>query len=203
MRWIRQLYDWVLGWAETPYGTMALFAIAVMESIFFPVPPDVLLIALALGQRKRALYYGLICSAGSLCGGMIGYSLGHYMWLTSDGFTAIAQFFFHHIPGFRESVYYDLGQRFEEWGFVIIFTAGFTPVPYKLFTVSAGAFGTSFPLFLLASATSRTARFMLVSGLIWRFGEPVRVFIDRYFNWLAVIFAVLLIGGFATLKFLT
>jgi len=203
VRWIRQLYDWVLGWAETPYGTMALFAIAVMESIFFPVPPDVLLIALALGQRKRALYYGLICSAGSLCGGMIGYSLGHYMWLTSDGFTAIAQFFFHHIPGFRESVYYDLGQRFEEWGFVIIFTAGFTPVPYKLFTVSAGAFGTSFPLFLLASATSRTARFMLVSGLIWRFGEPVRVFIDRYFNWLAVIFAVLLIGGFATLKFLT
>jgi len=182
---------------------MALFAIAVMESIFFPVPPDVLLIALALGQRRRALYYGLICSAGSLCGGMIGYSLGHYAWLTSDGFTAIAQFFFHHISGFSESVYYDLGQRFEEWGFVIIFTAGFTPIPYKLFTVSAGAFGTSFPLFLLASATSRTARFMLVSGLIWRFGEPVRVFIDRYFNWLAIIFAILLIGGFVTLKLLT
>lgn len=203
MHWIRRLYDWVLSWAKTPYGTVALFAIAVMESIFFPVPPDVLLIALALGQRRRALYYGLICSAGSLCGGMIGYSLGHYAWLTSDGFTAIAQFFFHHIPGFSESVYYDLGQRFEEWGFVIIFTAGFTPIPYKLFTVSAGAFGTSFPLFLLASATSRTARFMLVSGLIWRFGEPVRVFIDRYFNWLAIIFAILLIGGFATLKLLT
>jgi len=203
VHWIRRLYDWVLSWAETPYGTMALFAIAVMESIFFPVPPDVLLIALALGQRRRALYYGLICSAGSLCGGMIGYSLGHYAWLTSDGFTAIAQFFFHHISGFSESVYYDLGQRFEEWGFVIIFTAGFTPIPYKLFTVSAGAFGTSFPLFLLASATSRTARFMLVSGLIWRFGEPVRVFIDRYFNWLAIIFAILLIGGFVTLKLLT
>jgi len=201
--WIRRLYDWVLYWAQTPYGAIVLFAIAVVESIFFPVPPDVLLIALGLGKRKRALYYGLVCSIGSLCGGMIGYSLGNYAWLTSDGFTPLAHFFFHHVPGFSESVYFDLGQRFEEWGFVIIFTAGFTPVPYKLFTVSAGAFGTSFPLFLLASATSRTARFMIVSGLIWRFGEPVRIFIDRYFNWLAIIFAVLLAGGFAALKFLT
>ena len=134
---------------------------------------------------------------------MIGYALGHYVWLTTDGFTALAQFFFHNIPGFSEAVYADLGQRFEEWGFVIIFTAGFTPIPYKLFTISAGAFAISFPLFLLASAISRTARFMLVSVLIWRFGEPVRVFIDRYFNWLAIAFAVLLVGGFALLKLLT
>ncbi len=193
----------MLGWAETPYGTVALFVLAVSESVFFPVPPDVLLIALALGRRKKALYFGLICSVGSLCGGAIGYMLGHYAWLTADGFTPFAQFFFHNVPGFSESVYADLGRRFEEWGFAIIFTAGFTPVPYKLFTVSAGAFGTSFPLFLLASVVSRTARFMLVSGLIWRFGEPVRIFIDRYFNWLAVAFTVLLVGGFALLKFLT
>ncbi|MCY3628982.1 MAG: DedA family protein [Rhodothermaceae bacterium] len=203
MHWIRRLYDWVLSWAETPYGAAALFVLAVTESIFFPVPPDVLLIALALGQRKRALYFGLICSVGSLCGGAIGYMLGHYVWLTPDGFTPLAQFFFHNVPGFSESVYADLGRRFDEWGFVIIFTAGFTPVPYKLFTISAGAFGTSFPLFLLASVVSRTARFMLVSGLIWRFGEPVRIFIDRYFNWLAIAFTVLLVGGFALLKFLT
>lgn len=193
----------MLSWAETPYGAAALFVLAVTESIFFPVPPDVLLIALALGQRKRALYFGLICSVGSLCGGAIGYMLGHYVWLTPDGFTPLAQFFFHNVPGFSESVYADLGRRFDEWGFVIIFTAGFTPVPYKLFTISAGAFGTSFPLFLLASVVSRTARFMLVSGLIWRFGEPVRIFIDRYFNWLAIAFTVLLVGGFALLKFLT
>ena len=203
MRWIRQLYDWVLSWAETPYGTLVLFVLAVTESIFFPVPPDVLLIALALGRRKKALYFGLICSIGSLCGGVIGYTLGHYAWLTSDGFTSLAQFFFHNVPGFNESVYVDLGQRFEEWGFVIIFSAGFTPIPYKLFTVSAGAFGVSFPLFLLASATSRTARFMLVSGLIWKFGAPVQVFIDRYFNWLAILFVILLAGGFAVLKLFT
>lgn len=192
----------MLSWAETPYGTVALFVLAVTESIFFPVPPDVLLIALALGRRKRALYFGLICSIGSLCGGGIGYLLGHYAWLTADGFTPLAQFFFHNVPGFSEAVYADLGQRFEEWGFVIIFTAGFAPIPYKLFTVGAGAFGTSFPLFLLASAVSRTTRFMLVSGLIWRFGELVRTFIDRYFNWFAVAFTILLAGGFALLKFL-
>ncbi len=193
----------MLGWAESPYGAVALFFLAVAESVFFPIPPDVLLIALALGRRRKALYFGLLCSAGSLCGGMIGYALGHFAWLTPDGFTALAQFFFQNIPGFSEAVYADLGQRFEEWGFVIIFTAGFTPVPYKLFTISAGAFAISFPLFLLASAISRTARFMLVSVLIWRFGEPVRVFIDRYFNWLAIAFAVLLVGGFALLKLLT
>ncbi len=203
MHWIRQLYNWVLSWAQTPYGALALFVLAVCESIFFPVPPDVLLIALALGRQKKALYFGLICSVGSLCGGAVGYMLGHYAWIAADGFTPLAQFFFHNVPGFNEAVYTDLGQRFEEWGFAIIFTAGFTPVPYKLFTISAGAFGISFPLFLLASATSRTARFMLVSGLIWRFGEPVQAFIDRYFNWLAVAFTVLLIGGFAVLKFLT
>ncbi len=203
MTWIRRLYDWVLGWAETPYGTIVLFLLALTESIFFPVPPDVLLIALALGRRNRAIYFGLICSLGSLCGGVIGYTLGYYAWFTADGFTSLAQFFFHHIPGFSEAVYTDLGRRFEEWGFVIIFTAGFTPVPYKLFTISAGAFGTPFPLFLLASVTSRTARFILVSGLIWRFGEPVRTFIERYFNWLAILFAVLLAGGFAVIKFLT
>ncbi len=203
MSWIRWLYDWVLSWAETPYGTLVLFVLAVTESIFFPVPPDVLLIALALGRRNRALYFGLICSLGSLCGGVIGYMLGHYAWLTADGFTPLAQFFFHNVPGFSEAIYSDIGRRFEEWGFIIIFTAGFTPIPYKLFTISAGAFGTSFPLFLLASVTSRTARFILVSGLIWRFGPSVRTFIERYFNWLAILFAVLLAGGFAVLKFLT
>jgi len=203
LHWIRRLYDWVLNWAETPYGTVALFVLAVTESIFFPVPPDVLLIALALGRRNKALYFGLICSIGSLCGGTIGYMLGHYTWLTSDGFTPLAQFFFHNVPGFSESLYVDMGQRFEEWGFVIIFSAGFTPIPYKLFTVSAGAFGISFPLFLLASATSRTARFMLVSGLIWKFGAPVQTFIDRYFNWLAILFVILLAGGFVVLRLFT
>lgn len=202
MSWLRRLYDWVLSWADSPYGALALFVLAFAESVIFPIPPDVLLIALALGRRSRALWFGLICSAGSILGGMTGYALGHFAWLTDGDFTPLAHFFYDVIPGFSESVYFELGERFESWGFVIVFTAGFTPVPYKLFTVSAGAFAINFPLFVLASAVSRTARFLLVSGLIWKFGPSVKRFIDRYFNILAVAFAVALAAGFAVLKLL-
>ena len=202
MSWLRRLYDWVLSWADSPYGLLALFVLAFAESVFFPVPPDVLLIAMALGRRSRALWFGVVCSAGSLLGGITGYALGHFAWLSGEEFTALARFFFEVVPGFSESVYYELGERFEAWGFVIVFTAGFTPVPYKLFTVSAGAFAISFPLFVLASAISRTARFLLVSGLIWKFGPSVKQFIDRYFNILAVVFAIALAAGFAALKLL-
>lgn len=201
MRWLRALYEWVLGWAETPYGPAALFVLAVAESVIFPVPPDVLLIALALGSRSRAIRFGLICSAGSILGGIAGYGLGHLAWLAPGGFTPLAEFFFGTIPGFDPELYHQVGERFEEWGFVIIFTAGFTPVPYKLFTVSAGAFDVPFALFLFASAVSRSARFLLVAWLIYRFGEPIRRFLDRYFNILAAVFAALLIAGFLVIRF--
>ncbi len=202
MTWLRRLYDWVLKWAETPYGAMALFVLAFAESMIFPVPPDILLIALALGNRRRAFYFGLICSVASVLGGVAGYGLGHFLWLSGDGFTAIAHFFFDHIPGFDPALYYDVGRKFEEWGFVIIFTAGFTPIPYKIFTISAGAFDVDFLLFLLASTVSRTARFFLVASLIWKFGEPIKAFIDKYFNLLALVFTILLVGGFIVIKYL-
>lgn len=202
MKWLRRLYDWVLGWAETPYGALALFVLAFAESMFFPIPPDVLLIALALGCRRKALRFGLICSAGSILGGMGGYALGHAAWLTGSGFTPLAQFFFDHIPSISEEAYYRLGEQYERWGLAIIFTAGFTPVPYKLITISAGAFDVNFLLFVLASLVSRTARFLLVAGLIWRFGPAANTFINKYFNTLAVLFSVLLVGGFLAIKFL-
>lgn len=201
MTWLRRLYDWVLHWAETPYGTAALGALAFAESMFFPVPPDVLLIALALGRRSRAWTFALVCSAASILGGVGGYALGHFLWLSGDGFTPVAHFFFGHVPGFDVALYEQLGRQFEEWGFVIIFTAGFTPIPYKLFTISAGAFDLSFPLFVLASAVSRSARFFLVAGLIWKFGAPIRAFIDRYFNLLAFAFTALLAGGFLVIRY--
>ena len=100
MRWIRHLYDWVLGWAESRYGAVALFFFAVAESVFFPVPPDVLLLALALGCRTRAWRFALICSVGSVVGGAAGYALGYAAWMGSAGFTPLAAFFFDHVPGF-------------------------------------------------------------------------------------------------------
>jgi len=200
VRWIRHLYDWVLGWAESRYGAVALFFFAVAESVFFPVPPDVLLLALALGCRTRAWRFALICSVGSVVGGAAGYALGYAAWMGSAGFTPLAAFFFDHVPGVSEEVYFGVRERFAQWGFWIVFSAGFTPIPYKIFTIAAGAFNIPFFLFLVASAVSRSARFFLIAALIHRFGAPISRFLDRYFNWLTFLFVLLLLGGFVVAR---
>ena len=202
MNSIRKLYDWVLKWAETPYGPLALFILAFAESSFFPIPPDILLIALALGARKKSLYFALICSLASITGGLFGYGIGHLLWWEGSGYTGIAYFFFNNIPGFSEQLFNALQSQYDQYGFMIIFTAGFTPIPYKIFTISAGAFDINLLNFLIASTISRSARFFLVSGLIWKFGEPIRSFIDKYFNLLTILFTVLLIGGFILIKYI-
>jgi len=198
---IRKLYDWVLHWAETPYGPIFLFILAFAESSFFPIPPDVLLIALALGARKKSLQFAIICSGASILGGLFGYSIGHYLWWEGSAYSGIAHFFFNNIPGFTEELFMSIQKQYSEYGFLIIFTAGFTPIPYKIFTISAGAFDINLLLFLIASAASRTARFFLVAGLIWKYGESIRMFIDKYFNILSIVFTILLIGGFFLIKY--
>ncbi len=203
MKLLRRLYDWMLHWAETPYGGVALFLLAFAESSFFPIPPDALLIALALGSRNKAFKFALITSAGSVLGAILGYGIGYFLWWNAPGeFSNIAQFFYANIPGFDEKVFFDVKALYDKWNFWIVFTAGFTPIPYKVFTISGGAFDINFPMFLLASVVSRSARFFLVAGLIWKFGEPIREFIDKYFDWLAILFTVLLIGGFFVINYL-
>ena len=203
MKLLRKLYDWVLHWAETPYGSAALFLLAFAESSFFPIPPDALLIALVLGSSKKAFRFASICLAGSVSGAILGYAIGHYLWWTpSNEFTNIALFFFNNIPGFTETAFFDIQKLYNEYDFWIIFTAGFTPLPYKVITISSGAFNINFVMFLVASIISRGARFFLVSYLIWKFGPSIKAFIDKYFNWVAIAFTVLLIGGFAAIKFL-
>ena len=203
MKWIRSLYDWVLHWAETPYGPLVLIILSFAEASFFPIPPDILLIALALGARKNALLFALYCSFASVAGAMFGYSLGHFVWWIEPGqFSNFANFFFNHIPGFTTDVFYKIQQMYDQWNFWIIFTAGFTPIPFKVFTISAGAFDINFMMFLFAGLVSRSARFFLVGWLIWKFGEPIRKFIDKYFNWLAIGFTILLISGFYIIKYL-
>ncbi len=201
MKWLKKIYDWVLAWADTPYGPLALFVLAFAEASFFPVPPDVLLIALAFGKRRRALYFALLTSVASIAGGIAGYGIGHFVWWDNAGeFSRLAQFFFQNIPGFTTNLFLEIKSLYETWNFWVIFTAGFTPIPYKVFTISAGAFDISFSLFLLASAISRSARFFLVAGLIWKFGEPIRSFIDRWFNVLAFALVALIIAGFLVIK---
>ena len=203
MKWIRQLYDWVLKWSESKYGPLALGIIAFAEASFFPIPPDVLLIPLALGMRSKALRFGLFCSIYSVLGAILGYGIGSFLWWSGAGvFSGLAQFFFDVIPGFTIELFYSIKIKYETWNFWVIFTAGFTPIPFKVFTVSAGAFDIDFILFLIASTISRSARFLLVRGLIWKYGETIRDFIDNYFNRLAILFTILLIGSFVLIKYL-
>ena len=203
MTLIRNLYDWVLKWSESKYGPIALGVMAFAEASFFPIPPDVLLIALALGMRSKSIQYGLICSIGSVLGAVCGYAIGSFLWWNGvEQFSQLAQFFFNSIPGFSPDLFYLIKTKYEVWNFWIIFTAGFTPIPFKVFTVSAGAFDVNFIMFIIASTLSRSARFFLVSGLIWKYGKPMNVFIDKYFNKLAILFTALLISGFLLIKYL-
>jgi membrane protein YqaA with SNARE-associated domain len=199
---LRKLYNWVLHWAETPYGLFALFILSFSEASFFPVPPDVLLIVLILGRREQALKFAVICSIASIAGGFVGYSIGHFIWWDGTNYNSFANFFFNNIPGFTEALFQKIQNQYNNYGFIIIFTAGFTPIPFKVFTISAGAFDISLPLFLIASTISRSARFFLVSFLIWKYGEKINYFIDRYFNILSILFVIILFGSYFLINFI-
>jgi len=151
MKIIRSLYKWVLHWANTPRGLVALFFLAFAESSFFPIPPDVLLIALCLGRPKRALFYALICTSASVLGGMFGYLIGHEFWHLSN------DFFLRHI--FSEATFFRVQELYQQNAFLSIFVSGFTPIPYKVFTITAGVFDIPFGTFTFASTLGRGLRF--------------------------------------------
>ncbi|MFI3259234.1 MAG: YqaA family protein [Rikenellaceae bacterium] len=199
MNIFKRLYEWMLSWGNSRYGAVALLLFAIAESSFFPIPPDVLLIALCLGAQSKSFRYAAICTAGSLIGAVCGYMIGSMLWTTATGDnTALATFFFDNV--FSEAAFHRVEDLYHQYDFWIIFTAGFTPIPYKIFTITAGLFDVEFVMFILASAVARGARFFLVAGLIYRFGAPIKGFIDKYFNLLAIAFTVVLIGSFALIK---
>ena len=193
---IKKLYDWVLSWSNSRWGWLALFIIALCESSWFPIPPDILLIALCLGATKRSFRFAGLTLLGSIIGAMLGYAIGHFLWTTPAGDpTAIANFFYSNV--FSAESFQNVATMYDKYNFWIVFTAGFTPLPYKLFTIAGGMFDINFVMFLIASTVSRGMRFFLIGWLIWRYGQPIKVFIDKYFNLLATLFTVLLIGFFA------
>lgn len=195
MNVVKRLYDWVLSWSESKWGVLALFVLAFAESSFFPVPPDVLLIALCLGATAKSFRFAAVCLAGSVLGAMAGYAIGSLAWQTPAGeFTALANFFFDHV--FSLEQFNEVKELYDKYDFWIVFTAGFTPLPYKLITITGGLFAINFPMFVVASIISRGLRFFLFAALIWKFGAPIKAFIDKYFNILAILFTVLLIGSF-------
>ncbi|MEJ2034125.1 MAG: VTT domain-containing protein [Deltaproteobacteria bacterium] len=189
---VRRLYERSLTWVQTPYGVWALFWLAVAESSFFPIPPDVFLIVLGIAAPRRSFRYAAVCAAGSVLGGALGYGLGL-------GFMDTV--------GRRILVWYGLTDKYQvvqhlyqQYDVLAVGAAGFTPLPYKLFTISAGAFRINFITFMLVSLVARSARFFLVAAFIYRFGAPVRHFIDRYFNLLSIVFLLLLVAGYLVVR---
>ncbi|UCD53445.1 MAG: DedA family protein [Phycisphaerales bacterium] len=194
--WHRRLYDWVIHFAETRHGATALFVLSFAESSFFPVPPDVLLAPLALGAPRKWFRFAAACSLASVLGGILGYLIGAFLW------SAIGPWALAHLGGIglTQANFDKFQSWYDRYDFWIVFLCGFTPLPYKVCTISAGIARISFPGFLIASAVSRSARFFLIAGLMGWKGERIRPVIEKYFNWLSLAFGVLLIGGFLVIK---
>ena len=192
MKPLRNLYNWVLSWAHSRYGSWALVGIAFAESSFFPVPPDVLQIALSISRPQRSFFYAFISSVASVLGGILGYFIGVYLmeWVG----LRIINFYS------LQEAYLNVKIIFHQYGGWAVAIAGFTPIPYKLFTIASGAFSIPFGTFVIASVLSRSARFFLVGASIYFFGEKMKIFIDRYFNVLTFLFFLLFILGWFVIK---
>ena len=188
------LYRWVLHWAQTPYGSPVLFLIAFAESSFFPIPPDVLLIALAVSVPKRAFWYASICTAGSVIGGVFGWGIGLFFY---------EQVGARIIHGLHYEHYFELVQGYyAQNAFLYIFIAAFTPIPYKVFTIAAGVFKIPLWTLITASIFGRAGRFFLVAGFIYAFGERVKRVIEKYLDLLTVVLLVLIVLGIAAIRWL-
>jgi membrane protein YqaA with SNARE-associated domain len=185
---IHELYDWMLSWSESPYAVPALFILSFAESSFFPLPPDVLLMALTLGNSSWGMYYAAVATAGSVLGGIFGYAIGWW-----GGRPLLLRF----MGAERMAMVHHTFERYEGWAILI---AGLTPIPYKVFTIGAGAFYVNFKVFVLASLISRGARFFLVAGTLQLFGPWVKEVIEKYFNLLTILLVALIAIGFLMVK---
>lgn len=188
----RKLYDWTIQWAKTPYAYSALFIIAFIESSFFPIPPDVLLIGIVISNTRKWWKAALICTLGSVCGAYFGYFIGWGLY-ESVGKLIVDTY---NLKDVVELV----GRKYTENAFITIFTAAFTPIPYKVITITAGLFKISLLTLTIASITGRAGRFFLVAGSLRIFGKKIADSIEKYFDIFSIIFVVLLAGGFLLLK---
>jgi membrane protein YqaA with SNARE-associated domain len=189
----KKTYEWVLHWAKTPYAGPALFAIAFIESSFFPIPPDVLLIALCLGHVTKSFRFALICSVGSVLGGVFGYAIGYFL-MDSVGQSILNFYHFH-------DKFEAVKNMYHEYGALAVFIAGFSPLPYKVFTITSGVMELNIVSFVIASAVSRSLRFFLFATLFYFVGPKIKPYLDRYFVYIAWAFVALVVLGFLGLKF--
>lgn len=191
---MRRLYDWMMRMAGHRKAPQALFWVSFVESSIFPIPPDVMLIPMVLKNRAKAWLYATIATVGSVIGGLAGYAIGFYVF-AYIGEPILKMY------GYGDK-YAQTAELFREWGPWILIAKGWTPFPYKVLTIAAGAFHMELVPFVLASIVARAMRFYPVSGLLYWFGEPVREFIEKRLSLVTTAFLILLIGGFVAVRFL-
>ena len=191
---IRRLYDWTLSLSAHPRALWALAAVSFVESSFFPIPPDIIMIPMILAQPRKAWLIALVCTVSSVLGGLFGYFIGAALFDTIG--QAIFDFY-----GKADAVT-AFNDRFIAYGAWAVLVAGVTPFPYKVITIMSGWTGLSIPVFIASSIVARGLRFFIVAALLWKFGEPIRLFIEKYLGLLFTLFVVLLIGGFYAVSYL-
>lgn len=191
---LRRLYDWTMNAAAHRHAPATLFGVSFVESSVFPIPPDVMLVPMALAQREKAWWFATIATLGSVIGGVFGYAIGYFLFELIG--AQILNFY-----GLTDS-FHHFATRYNEFGAWIVFIAGVTPFPYKVITIASGATQLNFLVFMIASLLARGLRFFLVAGLLYWFGEPVRAFIEERLGLATTIFTLLLVGGFIVIKYL-
>jgi len=190
---LRRLYDWTMSLAATRHAERALFGVSFVESSVFPIPPDVLLIPMVLAEPKKWIRIAAICTVASILGAILGYAIGRFLFdLIGQPILAFYN---------AEASFEKLAGWYNTWGGWGVLFAAITPFPYKVLTIFSGATGLNFAIFILVSIIGRAARFFLVAGLLRLYGEPIRLFIEKYLGLLFTLFMVLLIGGFYAVKF--
>jgi len=195
MRLMKRGYDWMLRFADKPYAEKALFGLSFAEASFFPLPPDPLLLAMGAGQPRRAMRFALVTTVSSVLGAMLGYAIGVFLMDSLGTWLLDLYDSDRHVWGKIEAWY-------EENGVVALLLAAITPIPFKVFTIASGAMGFAFLPFLGASLVGRGLRFG-VEGLLLRFfGAPITAWIEKWFDWVAIGFTVLLVGGFLAIKYI-
>jgi membrane protein YqaA with SNARE-associated domain len=191
---LRRLYDWVIRLASSRYAIPAMGVVAFAESSFFPIPPDVMLIPLVLANRTKAFRIALVCTVCSVVGGLLGYAIGFYFFETIGAWLVRTYGLQTGLENFRHG--------FAEYGTWIILIKGLTPIPYKLVTIASGAAHFDLFTFVWASIVTRGARFFIVSALLWRYGEPIRTFIEKRLTLVTWVFLIALVGGFVAFRYL-
>lgn len=191
---LRRLYDWTIGLAQSPYAMWGLALVAFLESSVFPIPPDILMIPMIIAMPRKAFLIAGVALVSSVAGGMLGYYIGWGLF-ESIG-RPVLEFY-------GKDAYFDeFAVRYNEWGAWMVLMAGVTPFPYKVITILSGSTGLNFGVFMFSSIIARGLRFFVVAGLLWKFGEPIRDFIEKRLGLMFVLLVVLLLAGFYVVKFI-